>query len=108
MRGRNVSKNTAHQNNPLKIQFYRVEAVMNHLYMDYMIKQRQQMEIEDCRRRRLLKTAGLLNPGLIHRIVKKLCRPLGRVIARLELRKKDAPIRLSVIHLAKPRKGEEI
>lgn len=40
---------------------------MNYHYIDYMIKERQREELEECERRRLLKSAGYDQEGLIQK-----------------------------------------
>ena len=103
-----VSRLTDRRIRGRNIQLYRVEVAMNHHYIDYMIKQQQQMEREDCERRRMLKAAGFGNSGVIHRVVKKLNRALGKLSAHLELGKQAHLFPLSVVDLVKQRKGEEI
>ena len=41
---------------------------MNHHYIEFMIKERQKEEREECERRRLLRDADLSNAGLVRKI----------------------------------------
>ena len=44
----------------------RRRSTMNYHYIDYMIKERQRNEIEECERRRMLKSAGYSQKVLSH------------------------------------------
>ena len=79
---------------------------MNYYYIDYMIKQRQLMEIEACERRRLLKAAGYADSGLLNRVLKKLIDTVPREKGRLRWR--TLPFQLFTLNSPARKTGEGI
>ena len=80
---------------------------MNHHYIEYMVKQRQQRVLEECERRRMLHSAGYDHSGALSMGVRRL---IG-VLQRLRwpgLRSAGLPLRLSVVHSLATRKGEKL
>ncbi|MGI9536878.1 MAG: hypothetical protein ACR2PB_07395 [Desulfocapsaceae bacterium] len=81
---------------------------MNHHYIDYMIRQRQLEEIEDCERRRMLRAGGYDNNVMIHRIASKLNGLVSGVIGFHGKRRRILPIGFALINSVVPKRGEEV
>ena len=59
---------------------------MNPYYVDYMIKERRQMEIEECERLRMIKKADHRTPRRFEGFMKQLRGLFGKLAAPLMVR----------------------